>query len=279
MSTRLFWLLAVVAVVATVAGVLVLRGNGSSGSSDPGSPVVVGTADPALDAKVRRLAFYDWEPNVIGPKGRPVPDDPAVTGGVAAGRAGALALYDAVLRAARRPARVAPGTARTTTVYYAVDPVHRRVFGRGSPSRQQALAAVPAAGRRVVRIYDVKPGTTIVAALGSRRRWYVLQDDVALPGSEIRDPRLATNPDTGEPVVNFAFTDAGRARFKALTEALARRGAASSLNRASDDPALHNQHFAVVSGAQLLKVPSIDFRANPDGLDAGAGSQLDARIP
>jgi hypothetical protein len=278
-SPRLFWLLAVVAVVATVAGVLVLRNNGSSGGSDTGSAVVVGTADPALEAKVRRLAFYDWEPNVIGPKGRPAPDDPAVTGGVDAGRAGALALYDAVLRAARRPARVAAGNARTTSLYYAADAARRRVFGRGAPSRAQALAAVPAAGRRVVRIYEVRPGTTIVAALGSRRRWYALQDDVALRGSDIRDPRRATNPDTGRPVVNFAFTDAGRARFKALTEALARRGAASSLERTGDDPALHNQHFAVVSGAQLLKVPAIDFRANPDGLDARAGSQLDARIP
>jgi SecD/SecF fusion protein len=278
-STRLFWLLAVVAVVATVAGVLVLRNNGSSGSSDTGSAVVVGTADPALEAKVRRLAFYDWEPNVIGPDGRPVPGDPAVTGGVDAGRAGALPLYDAVLRAARRPARVGPGNARTTSLYYAVDPVHRRVFGHGVPSRDQALAPVPAAGRRVVRIYEMRPGTTIVAALGSRRRWYVLHDDVALRGSDIRDPRRATNPATGRPVVNFAFTDAGRARFKALTEALAHRGAASSLERTSDDPALHNQHFAVVSGAQLLKVPAIDFRANPDGLDARAGSQLDARIP
>ena len=278
MSTRLFWLLAVVAVVATVAGVLVLRGNGSSGSSDSGSAVVVGTADPALDAKVRQLAFYDWEPNVIGPKGRPVPDDPAVTGGVAAGRAGALPLYDAVLRAALRPARVAPGSARTTTLYYAVDATHRRVFGRGAPSREQALAAVPAAGRRVVRIYEVRPGTTIVAALGSRRRWYVLQDDVALPGSEIRDPRRATDPVTGRSVINFAFTDPGRVRFQQLTQALARRGATSSLNRAGDDPAQHNQHFAVVAGGRIVALPFVDFRLNPDGLDAGAGSQLDAPL-
>jgi preprotein translocase subunit SecD len=33
------------------------------------------------------LAFYDWEANVIGPRGRPEPDDPAVTGGSAAGAA------------------------------------------------------------------------------------------------------------------------------------------------------------------------------------------------
>jgi hypothetical protein len=280
-STRLFWLLAVVAVVATVAGVLVLRGSGNSDSSGAvaGTEAVPGTKDPALEAKMLRLAFYDWEPNVIGPGGRPASDDLEVTGGVNAGRAGSLPLYDAVLRAARRPARVEPDNARTTILYYAVDRAHRRVFGRGAPSRAQALAAVPAASRRVVRVYEVKPDTTIVAAERSRRRWYVLQDDVALRGSEIRDPRRATDPISGRPVVNFAFTDAGRVRFKALTQTLARRGAASSLNRVKDDPAAHNQHFAVVSGAQLVAVPFIDFRAHPDGLDARAGSQLKAQIP
>jgi SecD/SecF fusion protein len=281
-STRLFWLLAVVAVVATVAGVLVLRsssGGSDSSGSVSGSEPVPGTPDPALEAKMRRLVFYDWEPNVIGPDSRPAPDNLEVTGGANAGRAGSLPLYDAVLRAARRPARVEPDNARTTTLFYAVDGGHRRVFGRGAPSRAQALAAVPAAPRRVVRVYEVRPDTTIVAAEGSRRRWYVLKDDVALRGSEIRDPRRATDPIDGRQVVNFAFTDAGRARFKALTQALAHRGAASSLNRVKDDPAAHNQHFAVVSGAQLVTVPFIDFRRNPDGLDARAGSQLVARLP
>jgi SecD/SecF fusion protein len=274
-SGRLFWLVALVAVVATVSGVLVLRNRGHS---DSGS-AVAGRKDPALTAKMYRLAFYDWEHNVIGPDGRPAPGDLAVTGGADAGRAGSLSLYDAVLRAARRPAGAAADNARATTLYYAVDRERRRVFGRGAPSRAQALAAVPAAPRRVVSVYDVKPGTTIVRAEGSPGRWYVLEDDVALRGSEIRDPRRARDPISGRPVVNFAFTEPGRVRFQQLTEALARRGAASSLNRATDNPADHNQHFAVVSGGQIVAVPFIDFRANPDGLDARAGSQLDAQLP
>jgi hypothetical protein len=279
-SGRLFWIVALVAVVATVGGVLVLRNRGgSAGDGGTGSAVVAGTKDPVVTAKVYRLAFYDWESNVIGPGGRPAPGDPAVTGGVDAGRAGSLPLYDAVLRAARRPARTGPDNARTTTLYYAVDRQHRRVFGRGAPSRTQALAAVPAATRRVVRVYEVRPGTTIVAAEGSPRRWYVLQDDVALRGSDIRDPRRALDPVSGRAVVNFAFTDPGRARFRQLTQVLARRGATSSLNRAGDNPADHNQHFAVVSSGQIVAVPFIDFRANPDGLDARAGSRLDAQLP
>lgn len=263
---------------ATVAGVLMLqRDRGAAGSEE--ASTLSGPGDPALQAKMRRLAFYDWEPNVIGPGGRPAPDDPAVTGGVDAGHAGALSLYDAVLRAARRPARVEPDNARTTTLYYAVDRAHRRVFGRGAPSRTQALAAVPAAPRRTVRIYEVKPGTAIVRAEGSAARWYVLEDDVALRGSETRGARRERDPVSGRPVIAFAFTDPGRARFKALTRALGRRGATSSLNRASDDPAVHNQHFAVVYDGRIVTTPFIDFRRFPDGLDAVGGSQLTAQLP
>ena len=260
-----------------MAGVLVLqRDSGAGSGSDAAS---AGPDDPVLDAKMRRLVFYDWEPNVIGPSGRPAPGDPAVTGGVSAGRAGGLSLYDAVLRAARRPPAVEADNARTTTLYYAVDRAHRRVFGHGAPSRTQALAAVPAAPRRAVRIYEVKPGTAIVHAEGAADHWYVLEDDVALRGSEIRDPRRARDPITGRPVIVFSFTEAGRARFKALTLAIARRGAASSLERVSDDPAVHNQHFAVVYEGKIVTAAFLDFRRNPDGVDPKAGSQLSAQLP
>jgi SecD/SecF fusion protein len=252
--------------------VLVLQRGGGSGAS-------AGPADPALDAKMRRLAFYDWEPNVIGPDVRPAPADPAVTGGANAGRRGSLSLYDAVLRAARRPARPEPDNARTTTVYYAVDRARRRVLGRGAPSRAQALAAVPAAARAAVRVYEVKPDTVIVAAGDAPGRWYVVRDDVAVRGSEIRDPRRARDPVTGREIIVFSFTQAGRARFKALTQAVARRGSASSLRRVQDDPAIHDQHFAVVLDGRIVTVPFVDFRRHPDGLDAGAGSALTARLP
>ena len=49
---------------------------------------------------VAQMAFYDWEPKVIGPDGRPDPTNPAVTGGQAAGDPSAgLPLYEALLRA------------------------------------------------------------------------------------------------------------------------------------------------------------------------------------
>jgi SecD/SecF fusion protein len=274
LSRGLFVVVAIVAVAATVAGVLVVTRGGDSGASDS-----AGGDDPALAAKLRRLQLYDWEPNVIGPAGRPAPGDVAVTGGRRAGRAGALSPYDAVLRASRRPARVEADNGRTTSLYYVVDRERRRVFGRGAPSRVRALAAVPAGRRAVVRVFEVKPGTAIVSAQGSRARWYVIEDDVAVRGTEIRDPRRATDSASGRPIALFQLSEAGRAHFRQLTQAVARRGAAGSLQRIEDDPAVHNQHFAVVYEGSIVTTPFVDFRRNPDGLDARSGSQLSAPLP
>ena len=59
------------------------------------------------------LYFYDWEPNVIGPDGKPAPTEASVTGGenVASSTSGLLE-YQAVLRAAKRRDSSARATRR-----------------------------------------------------------------------------------------------------------------------------------------------------------------------
>ena len=56
--------------------------------------------------KTAQLYFYDWEPNVIGPTGKPAgSSEPTATGGANAGSSeSGLPQYQAVLRAAKRPA-------------------------------------------------------------------------------------------------------------------------------------------------------------------------------
>src|ERR1700686_2217524 len=52
-----------------------------------------------------QLLFYDWEPNVIGLDGNPAPTETTATGGANAGNSQfGLVEYQAVLRAAKRPA-------------------------------------------------------------------------------------------------------------------------------------------------------------------------------
>lgn len=274
MSGRLFWVVAAIAVAATVAGVIALQ---RSGSDDDGGSAVKN--DPALLAKLRLLAFYDWEASVIGPRGRPAPGDPSVTGGPNAGQAGALTHYEAVRRAAARPAETEPDNARPVSLFYAADPARRHVFGRGAPSREEALADAPADRRAGATVHEVKPGTAVVRAETTRDRWYVIEDDVAVRGTEIRAAQQGTDTLNDRPVIIFDFTETGITRFRELTRGLASRGAASSLERIQDDPALHNQHFAVVYGDILVTTPFVDFRRSPDGLDARSGSQLSAELP
>src|SRR5271165_6489178 len=67
----------------------------------------VSNASRAQDqvGKVAQLYFYDWEPNVIGPEGKPAPTETTATGGANAGAAQfGLLQYQAVQRAAKRPA-------------------------------------------------------------------------------------------------------------------------------------------------------------------------------
>jgi preprotein translocase subunit SecD len=224
---------------------------------------------------MRRLQFYDWETKVIGPDGRPAPRDPKVTGGPNAGRTGALSLYDAVLRAAKRPAAIEADNGRATSIFFAVDPARRRVDGAAASSRAEALAAAPAGAR----VYEIAPDTAIVAAEGAGDRFYVIKDDVAIAGSQTRNARQGTNQTSGKPVTLFAFSDAGNRLFRQLTKAIAARGSQASLNAASDDPALHNQHFAVIYDGQIVTTPAVDFRRSPDGLDASAGTQLSEQLP
>ena len=59
--------------------------------------------------KTAQLFFYDWEPNVIGPDGKPAETDATVTGGAnAASVESGLTEYQAVLRAAKRVAIIRP---------------------------------------------------------------------------------------------------------------------------------------------------------------------------
>lgn len=50
-----------------------------------------------------RVAFYDWERSVLGPRGEPAPEDSSTTGGPDAGRGAAVTKAEAEARAAAAP--------------------------------------------------------------------------------------------------------------------------------------------------------------------------------
>jgi SecD/SecF fusion protein len=233
---------------------------------------------------VAQLAFYDWEPNVIGPDGKPDPTNPSVTGGPAAGDPSVgVTLYEALLRAEKRPAKIEPDNSRDGNLYYAVNRKAKRVFGLGEESRAEALANVPRAQREQAQIITVKPDTVLLRAQKPEKgakpnSWFVFQDDVALRGKEIKDPEQNFDQGaggSGSPIVTFNFTDKGRKIWERVTKEIAQRGQESVGILPSQQGEAALQHFAIVLDNELVSSPTIDFTKYPEGIDGRNGSQIE----
>lgn len=183
-----------------------------------------------LVGSTAQLYFYDWEQNVVGPDGRPDPTNFDVTGGPNAGDGqNALSHFDAVIRASRRPAQN-QRTATTGTQYYLVDRARERVLRGPEQQRDDLTSDDPAP--RGSSVVEVQEGTKLVRAEtppnGSPPdRWFVLNDDPGLLGTEIENPEQNFDQGaggTGQPIVTFDFTDEGRRKWQQVTREIAQRG-------------------------------------------------------
>ncbi|HVW19192.1 MAG TPA: protein translocase subunit SecD [Solirubrobacteraceae bacterium] len=235
-----------------------------------------------------QMFFYDWEANVLGADCRPAITkqlvDPnleaSITGGQAAGEAGAgtLSEYAAVLRAAKCPARPHQQTSTGGPQYYLLNDKRKTVVKGPEPTRADLFSerAHKAPGpNESVRV--VKVGTILVQAHDPNHpdpndpkranAWYVLNDDFALRGTDIKNPEqnFDNGPGgTGQPIVTFDFTGRGRKIWQDVTRRIAQRGTLTQ----------QNQHFAVVLDHDLITTPYIDFKQNAAGIDGRNGSQI-----
>jgi SecD/SecF fusion protein len=255
--------------------------------------------------KTAQLHFYDWEPNVIGPSGKPEPGEAGVTGGAtAANPASGISEYEAVQRAAKR----APELRKNATTWqqgctaqesesktgpkaeciygqwYLLDTTTKTVIG--PPEAQRANLAKE--GHRVLphtkkKVVHVNPGTVVVRSLPEENRsgkvtkaapdkFYVLRDAPALTGNDIRNPRAETEGSTGQPVVAFEFSGSGGSTFERVTRNVAKRGEEAELPGTTHANAL--QHFAIVLDEQVITAPSVNFKEYPEGINPINGSQI-----
>lgn len=246
--------------------------------------------------QVAQLYFYDWEPNVIGPDGKPAPTDDSVTGGSAAGSpTAAITKYEAVQRAAQRPA-VDDGNNSHEGQWYAVDEKDKEVLAGPADDREELNEDLDALleaenpqdritqeERRAAKPVEIKEGTVLVRAeqpddISDDEKgdeWFVLADNVALRGTDIRNPEQNFDQGaggSGQPIVSFEFTDEGRDTWQRVTQAIAQRGQSQALP--GTDPAAVAQHFAIVLDDELISTPFIDFQENPNGIDGANGSQI-----
>ncbi len=249
--------------------------------------------------KTAQLFFYAWEPNVIGPDGQPAPTEATVTGGANPAQAETgVPEYEAVQRAVKRPAIIR----KNDTTYgegctpkqvngciygqwYLLDTAHKKVLKGPEDTEQNLYAdnykAPPGAKLKAVR---VNPGTVLAQAqpiTGKEGKvtqptpesWYVLNDDPALNGQEVKNPRQSfDNGGSGAPNVTFEFDKKGISTFKRVTREIAERGQQTQLPGVSKQAA--EQHFAVVLDNQIITAPFIDYTANPEGIDPTTGSQI-----
>jgi SecD/SecF fusion protein len=234
-----------------------------------------------------QLAFYDWEKSVIGPNGKPNVGDPNVTGGASAGQPGlgaSQSYYDAVKQASG----LTPTNERDDThsgLYYGVDDKAKTVLCGPQSTEAGAREACANAGKRPTSVLKVPEGYVVVqaesdetdkkAVAAASDSYYVLKDDPALRGTDIKNPEQNTDSGaggTGQPNVTFDFTKSGREKWQKTTREIAQRGSAKLLPGA--DPRAVADHFAIVLDNKLISVPYIDPQQNPDGIDGSNGSEI-----
>jgi SecD/SecF fusion protein len=246
-------------------------------------------ARAAVDAAAAgaSLHFYDWEANVLGPRGADAPF------------AGGAALYEAVrVASTSKPPR---GAGDAGARYYLFDSDRRPLAGdRPAGSCKELLAAYrresgsasypaetacgrqlqalggggPPSGSRVMR---VPAGIAVIEAQRTPgqppqlHRYFVMKENSELSSADVDRPRAVADEVTGDPVVAFDFTERGRAAFKRLTQRLAQRGAEAAAGQAAPEPFF--QRFAIVLDNRVVSLATIDFMATPNGIDA-PGAQI-----
>jgi SecD/SecF fusion protein len=104
--------------------------------------------------------------------------------------------------------------------------------------------------------------------------WFALNDEPALSGDEITNPKQEFDQ-FKQPNVTFEFTDSGREAFQEVTRRIAQRGQARAIGPASEEQAEQlSGRFAVVLDNEIKTAPIVDFSQNPDGIDGRTGAQI-----
>jgi SecD/SecF fusion protein len=238
-----------------------------------------------------QLYFYDWEKNAITPDGRTVapqlpaqnPDAQRISQGAGDPSQG-QPLYDAVKLASRQRAAASDqGASRRGSAYYLFDRQHRYLAGP-ERSRDDLLSAIDRTtlppGSEILTVPQGFVVLQAAAATAADRvaiedpaaRFYVLRDQVALSGKDIKDPQQAFN-ESNQPDVEFRFTDAGKSAFHNVTREISQRG--TDLRLPGTDPRTVLQHFAVALDGRLISVASIDPQQLPDGIDGENGAVIE----
>jgi SecD/SecF fusion protein len=223
-----------------------------------------------------QLFLYDWEANILDSSCKANPDTNANTEQPVPG-----GLYAAVKQAAKcKPQVDGNNNAAAAPRYYVFDKASHKPLANGQnfDSRAAAMQALSPQDRSRALVLKVPTGILVVqdekasATAPAPDAYWVVQDNPALNGTDITDPKQSFDQNTNAPIVTFSFTKKGREAFQRITREIAQRGQDNALP--GQDPTALSQHFAIVLDNQLISAPYINYQENPDGIDGSTGAQI-----
>jgi SecD/SecF fusion protein len=210
-----------------------------------------------------QLYFYDWEPNVLDETCR---TDPSQVDG---GQQAISGLYRAVKRASECKAQVDANNTTDGPQFYAFDKVSKKPLNDGLATRRER-AEVLKVNEGVVVVRD-EPAPN--AKEGQEPDlWWVIRDNPVLRGKDIKNPEQDFDRRTNSPIVTMDFTAHGKDVFKRVTQAIAQRGSDNASPGSEVTSSSH--HFAIRLDNELISIPYVDYRENPEGIDGSNGAQI-----
>jgi SecD/SecF fusion protein len=228
-----------------------------------------------------QLFFYDWEKNILDESCKTDPDQ------VNGGQSPITGFYQAVQQASKCPPQQdANNNAADGNRFYAFDKISHKPLANGQAFDSEAAARdeLTPEQRSRAEVLEVPTGILVVrdekGPVGQDGkqppdpdRWWIIQDNPALSGTDIKNPEQNFDQTAGNvPIVTFEFTTKGREAFSRITREIAQRGQDNSLP--GSDPISSSQHFAIVLDNELVSSPYINFGENPDGIDGSTGAQI-----
>src|SRR3954447_4024695 len=185
-----------------------------------------------------QLFFYDWAANILDAQCKTNTDE------VNGGEQQITGLYQAVQRASKCPPQNdSDNVAAAAPRFYLFDKVSKRPLASGQTfeSKQAALDDLDDADQARAEVVEVPPGILAVRdekpppgpdgkEAPDPDRWWVMQDNPALGGTDIKTPEQNFDQQGGgNPNVTFDFTDKGRKSFQTITRRIANRGSHNAL--------------------------------------------------
>ncbi len=146
------------------------------------------------------------------------------------------------------------------------------------PNQSATPNTGPPAGSRVL---EVPQGLVVIEDEAAPKQpktvhnYFVMEDDSALSGSDIKNPEVSGDTSRGN-AVSMQFNSAGQKAFEETTKRVAQRGAQTILPPGADSNVRNAAlgRFVITLDNQVISLATIDFRDNPEGIDGKTGAEI-----